>query len=229
MFSEDTEQAVILIFLKCLDIGSLGLSLATCEHQLSTTLSIGAEVELCDVDDIHNLREAVDRFFESLLIGEVDVIVPLHTDTVDGHTSVLHLLHHIIDTLALTRIHGAVVVVDQHTCGISLTGKLKSFGNELITAELEVAALAIRAGIGTEHHVVVCHSLIDHVPSIDYILVTVHHRMDMLAQTLVEHLLFHLLTLLVGKHPVGKLSMPAQTVTTHLDAVLAAEVGDTVG
>ena len=53
--------------------------------------------------------------------------------------------------------------------------------------------------------------------------------MNVFAQTLIEHFLFDLLTLLVGEHPVGKLRVPAQAVTTQLDAVLTAEVSNLVG
>ena len=53
--------------------------------------------------------------------------------------------------------------------------------------------------------------------------------MDMLAQTLIEHFLAHLFAFLVGEHPVSKLSMPAETVSTHLQPIFAAEVGDAVG
>ena len=50
----------------------------------------------------------------------------------------------------------------------------------------------------------------------------------MLAQTLVEHFLLYLLAFLVCEHPVGKLRVPAEAVTTHLDTVLTTEIGDTV-
>ena len=50
----------------------------------------------------------------------------------------------------------------------------------------------------------------------------------MLTQTLVEHLFLYWLALLVNEHPVGELTVPAQTVTTHLDTVLTTEVGNAV-
>ena len=138
-----------MVFLKCLDISGLGLGLTAREHQLTTALHIGTQVEFGDVDRIHDLAETADSFFELLLIGEVDVVVTLHADTVDGHACVLHLLHHIINTLALARINGAVVVVDQHACGVSLTGKLEGLGDELVATEFEVTALTIGAGSRT--------------------------------------------------------------------------------
>ena len=52
--------------------------------------------------------------------------------------------------------------------------------------------------------------------------------MDMLTQTLIEDLLLDFPTLLVGKHPVGKLRMPAQAVATQFDTILSAEVSNLV-
>ena len=235
VLAEYLEQTGILVFLQSADIGGLWLCLTTGETQLSTALRIGTEVELGDVDDVDDLLEAVDGLLKLLLVGEVDIVVALHADTVDGHTSVLHLLHHVVDTFTLAVVHAAVVVVDQHTCGICLTGELKGLGDELVTAELEMTALTIGAGRNhlaideLERTAVVGHSLIHHVPGIDHVFITIHHCVDMLAQTLVEHFLLHRLALLVGEHPVGKLRVPAEAVATHLDAVLAAEVGDAVG
>ena len=47
----------------------------------------------------------------------------------------------------------------------------------------------------------------------------------MFAQALIEHFLFHRITLAVGEHPVSKLRVPAEAVTAHLDAILSAEIG----
>ncbi len=53
--------------------------------------------------------------------------------------------------------------------------------------------------------------------------------MDVFAQTLVEHFFLDGTAFLVGKHPVGKLRVPAKAVSTQLNAVLAGEVSDAVG
>ena len=234
MLAEHLEQAGILVGLQRPHIGGHGLGLAAREHQLAAALVVHAQVELGDVDVLHQLLEADDGLLQLLLVGEVDVVVALHADAVDGHAGVLHLLHHIIYTLTLAVVHAAVVVVEQQGVGVGLTGKLESLGNELIAAELEVAALAVGARLLTATTApagttIVGHGLVDHVPGIDHVLVAVHHGVDMVAQTLVEHLLLDGLALLVGEHPVGKLRVPAQAVAAHLDAVLAAEVGYLVG
>ena len=135
----------------------------------------------------------------------------LHTDTVDGYTCILHFLHHIVDAFTLALVYTTIVVVEQQRIGIGLTGKLESLGNEFIATELEVTTLTIRTRCLTRTSeteagtTVVGHSLIHHIPSIDHILITVYHRMDVLAQTLIEHLFLDGFTILVSKHPVGKL------------------------
>ena len=51
----------------------------------------------------------------------------------------------------------------------------------------------------------------------------------MLAQALVEYLFLDGLALLVLEHPVGKLRMPAEVMSTQFDTVLTAEIGNAVG
>ena len=211
VLTENLEQTGILVLLQCLHITRLWFSLATREHQLTTALGIGTQIQLCNMDSVYNLAETVDSLLQLLLIREVDVIVTLHADTIDGHTSLLHLLHHIIYTLTFALVNTAVVVVHQHTCWVGLACKLKSLSNKLIATKLKMTALTIRAGRNhltinkLEWTTVVGHSLVYYVPGINHILIAVNHGVDMLAQTLVEYFFLYGLTLLVGKHPVGKL------------------------
>ena len=230
MLAEHLEQTGILVGLKRRHVSGHGLSLATREHQLTAALVVHTEVEFGNVDMLYQLLEADDGLLQLILIGEVDVVVALHADTVDGYASVLHLLHHIIDTLALAVVNAAVVVVEQQGVGVGLTCKLESLGNELIATELEVTALTIWAWLLTRASeteaaaTVVGHCLVHHVPGIDHVLVAVYHGEDVLTKTLVEHFLLHGLSLLVGK-----LRVPAQAMAAHLDTVLTAEVGNLVG
>ena len=110
-------------------------------------------------------------------------------------------------------------------------GKLESLGDELVAAEFVVTALAIGIGLlaTTSPATTVADSFVDNIPGIDDILVAVHYCMDMFAQALVEYLLLHILTFLVCEHPVGKLGVPTEAMTTQLDAVLTAEVGNLIG
>ena len=149
----------------------------------------------------------------------------LHTNSVDRNACLLHLLHHLIYTLALVGVHGAVVIIEQQGIRICLTCKLKGLGYELFAAELVVAALTIRVRLlSMSWTTAVGYSLVHHIPRIHHVLVTVDNGMDMLAQTLIEHFFLYRLALLIHEHPVCKLRVPAQAVTTHLYAVLTAEV-----
>ena len=234
MLAEDLEQTAVLVGLQGVHISRHGLCLSAAEHQLTAALVVHTQVKLGDVYVLHNLLKACDGLVELLLAGEVDVIVALHADTVDGYSGILHLLHHIIYTLALALVHAAVVIIDEQHVGVSLACELESLGDELVAAKLEVTALTIgalllRTARSPAWTAIVGHCLVDHVPAVYYVLIAVHHSMDMLAQTLVEHLFLHLLAFLVGEHPVGKLRVPAEAVAAHLDTVLTAEVGNLVG
>ena len=104
-------------------------------------------------------------------------------------------------------------VIEQQGVGVSLAGKLKGLGNELVAAELVVTALTIGVGLlsgtsetaKTTKAATVGDGLVHHIPAIDDILITVDDGVDVVAQTFVEHFLLHFLTFFIGKHPVGKL------------------------
>jgi len=53
--------------------------------------------------------------------------------------------------------------------------------------------------------------------------------MDMGPETLVEHFLRNIISILINEHPVCELAVPAETVATKRDVVLAAEISDLVG
>ena len=161
----------------------------------------------------------------------IDVVVPLHTNTSDRYTGILHLLHHIVYSLALLGVCSVVVVIEQQSVGVCLMSIFKSFGNKFIATKFEQTTLAIgrRLLSRTEaHHVVVVHGFVDHIPCIYNVLISVDYCMDMFAQALVEHLFFHFLTFFIGKHPVGELAVPNQTMSAQFDTILSAEVGNTV-
>ena len=68
----------------------------------------------------------------------------LHTYTVDGRALSLHFLHHIIYTVALGRVSGVVVVVEQFCVGVGLTCILEHLHYKLIAAEVHHLCLAVR-------------------------------------------------------------------------------------
>ena len=113
------------------------------EAELSTHLRIDTDIQLSDVDMLDNLLVKVEGIVHFLLGRTVDVIVSLHTDTVDGYSSLLHGFHHVEDALALHRIALVIVVVEKQCLRVSLVGKLESLGDELITAELVHRTLTV--------------------------------------------------------------------------------------
>ena len=60
----------------------------------------------------------------------------LHTDTVDRHTCILHLLYHVEDTLTLALVECVIVIIEKESVRISLTSKLECLCDELVTTEL---------------------------------------------------------------------------------------------
>ena len=165
------------------------------------------------MDVLHQFLIFRDGSVDVLLRGTIDIVMTLHTDTVDGYTSILHLLHHIIYTVALARVALVVVVVEQQGVGSGLTGKLESLGNKLVTTELVVTAVTIRTGSLTTASeaakatktTTIGDGFVHDIPAINDVLVTIDNGVDVIAQTLIEYLLLDGLTFLVGKHPVGKL------------------------
>ena len=157
----------------------------------------------------------------------------LHTDTVDGSAHLLHLLHHIIYTVALGRLGSVIIVVEKLYGRVGLAGKLEHLDNELLAAEINHLGLAIRTRFFLHPwrtaSVAIGNGLVEHIPCIHNILIAVDHSVDMVAQALIEHFLAYRLSLFVGKHPVGKLAMPCQTVSAHLHSVGPTPVGNTVG
>ena len=95
----------------------------------------------------HQLRILGDGRIDILLRGAVNIIMTLHTNSMDRHTCINHFLHHIIDTVALARVALIVVVVEQQSIGVGLMSELKRLGYELIPTEFVERALTIRVGL----------------------------------------------------------------------------------
>ena len=140
-------------------------------------------------------------------VGPVDVVMSLHSQPVYRHVLPVHLPYHSGDAVALGGIHSTVVVVEEQGIGVGLVGKDERLGDELIAAKPVVAGLAVGTGDVSRP---VGNGFIDHIPGIDNVLVAVDHGMDVLAQPFVEDLLGYFPAKRVGKHPVGKLIVPAQ-------------------
>ena len=89
------------------------------------------------MDVLHQFPKPCDGSFEQFFLREVDVVVSLHTDTIDRHASILHFLDHIINALTLARIHTAVVVVNEYGIRVSFTCESESLCNKFVATKFE--------------------------------------------------------------------------------------------
>ena len=228
MLAEHLKQAVILVGVHRLNV-RFHFDGATRELQLSAHLLADTHIQFRDMNVIHQFRIFGDGSLQIFFRRTVNVIVPLHADTIDRHTCLLHLLHHIVDAVALARIGSIIIVVEELDSRIRLPGKLERFGNKLIAAQLIQLGFAIRIRLlSATSKPAVRYGLIHHIPAIHHIRIALHHRMDIFLKTLVENFLAYRLAFLIGKHPVGKLRMPNQAVPAHLQPIGTAEVGNAV-
>ncbi len=145
MLTENLEDTVVLISQQGVHIACNRLGLTAREAQLTTHLSVHTDIQLCNMDMLYDGCILGDSSVDVFLCRTIDIVVALHTDTINGYTGILHLLYHVVDAITLARVTLVVVVIEQQGVGVCLTSKLESLGNELITAELEVTALAIGA------------------------------------------------------------------------------------
>ena len=212
MATQDTEDVLILSLMQGLDIFGHIIRLAKAKLQLASHLLVGAKVKLGDVYLAYYLRILLYGCLEVFHRRTIDVVVALHANTVDRRSHLLHLLHHIIYTVALSRLCSVVIIVEELDIGVGLAGKLEHLDDELLAAEVEHLRLAVRTRCFLHPwratSVSVGNGLVEHVPCINNILITIDYSMDMVAQTLIENVLADWLSLLVGEHPVGKLAMP---------------------
>ena len=77
---------------------------------MTSHLFVGANIELGDVNVLDKCGIFLDGSRDIVHRRSVDVVVTLHSDTVDRYAGVLHFLHHIIDALALSLV-GCIVVI----------------------------------------------------------------------------------------------------------------------
>ncbi len=161
----------------------------------------------------------------------------LHANTMNRNTLFLQVLHHVVDAFTLARVALIIIVVEEQSLRISLMCKLKSIADESIFSAkflntvLIVNRLTERrlSRTTTESRtLLIGHSLIDDIPAVNDVLISIYNGSNMILETSEEDLFLNKVTLLVIEHPVSTLAMPQEVVTTHLDAILTAEIGDRV-
>ncbi|OPZ44527.1 MAG: hypothetical protein BWY95_02105 [Bacteroidetes bacterium ADurb.BinA104] len=110
----------------------------------------------------------------------------LHADTVNGDTGSLHLLYHVVDFVAFGRDRSIVVIVEQQRIGIGLTGKLESLANKLVTAR---NGLPLRRTQRVGCIGIIGYGLVNNVPAVNDIAITLHYGINVSFHPLIEFLL----------------------------------------
>ena len=134
MLAEHTADVGILSLVESLDLLRHLASLTQAKLQLSSHLLVGAEVELGNMYLVNNLRILLDSCIEILHAREVDVVVPLHNDTVNGCANLLNLFHNILSTVAIAWLAGIIIVVEKFDIRVSRACKLEHLYDKLLAA-----------------------------------------------------------------------------------------------
>ena len=135
MFAEHFEYTSILVSQMLFDTVTNSYA-TTAKTKLATHFCVNADIQLSYMNMLYDFLIQGDSIIYLFLCRTVDIVVTLHTNTINGHTSLLHGLHHVVDALALYWITFIIVVIEQQGFGVCLTSILESFSNELITSNL---------------------------------------------------------------------------------------------
>ena len=179
------------------------------------------------MDVLYDSLVQIDGVVNLLLGRREDVVVSLHSKSVNRNACGLHPLEEFEDTLCLSGLCIVVVVVEQEGVGVCLVGILECLVDEFLTGNLEHRRLTHGRLAGTYR--TVCNRLVNYVPGVNYVLVTVYYSLDVALHPLVEFLLGKEVSFLVLIDPRSNLGMPHKAMAAELDTVLTAEVCDLVG
>ena len=135
MLTEYLEHASILVCQMLLDTITYS-NATTAKTQLSTHFCIDTDIQLSYVNMLYDFLIQCNSIIHFFLSRTINIVMTLHTDTIDGHTSLFHSLYHVIDTLALYWITFIVVIIEQQCFRISLTSILECLSDEFITSNL---------------------------------------------------------------------------------------------
>ena len=192
------------------------------ELQLSAHLLACPNIKFCHVNVLHEGCIKGQSFLKFLYTWPEDVVMTLHSDTIDGDARRTHLQHHIVDVAALARVTLVIIVIEQNGFRVGFACKMECFGNEFVATKLIEFGLAI--GVRTS----VRHRLVHNIPSINNIFVAIHDRLDVFLEASIKGLFIDEIAHFIVKHPVRELIMPDETMASHLDAVLPTEVSDAI-
>ena len=139
MLAEELEKSGILVFLQNLQVVRESPLLATTELQLAALLVIGANVKFGKMDVVDDSGILLNGSLNLLHARAIDIVVPLHTDSVNWHAGILHLLHHVVNAVALSRMRCAIVIIEKQRVRVGLASELEGLSNELIAAKAEMS------------------------------------------------------------------------------------------
>ena len=134
MLTQALEELYVLVCVKSLN-PRLDLYTLTAEIKLTSHFLISTDVKLSNLDMLNESSILIDSITKILHRWVEDVEVTLHTDTVDRHTCILHLLNHVEDTLALSLVECVIVIIEEESLRVCLTSELECLCDELITTE----------------------------------------------------------------------------------------------
>ena len=197
---------------------------------MSSHFLVGANVQLGDMDVLHYCRVFRQGGIYIFHTWAVDVVMPLHTDTVDGYTFFFHGLHHVVDAVALLGIGGIVIIIEKEYVGVGLASVDKGFLDEFIACYLIEGRVAVGAGLlSHDRPSAVGNCFIHYIPCVYHVFVTFHNSCDVVFHVLEQFFFGYKISFFILIHPFPYLCMPHQAVPAKFDSVAAAEVGDFVG
>ena len=226
VFAEYLENLIVLVFLEhFLEVCHLCCTLV--ETQSAAHILVDAYVQLCNVYVVHYLGISADGGIHVCRARSVNIVVPLHSYSVDRYSCFLHLLDHIVDSLALGRISLIVIVVEQKCVRVRLTGIFESLGDEFFACDLIERGVSVRGC--SRPSLLVRHSLVHDIPAVNYVLVAGYNSIDVALHIGIELILGEEFSLFILIDPLAYLAVPYQAVSTELDAIAAAEISNLVG
>ena len=203
MFAHDSEQVLILVLLQGLLPACHLTGFTLVETEGAALVGIDADVELSYVDMVNDGCIFLNCSFHLGRSRAEDVVVALHTDTVYRNAGSFHPGDEAYDTVALAGVALIVVVVEQKCVRVCLVSILECLVDEFLTCDLVHRRVAELGLAGPYRAVGYC--LIDNVPCINDVFVTLYDCLDVMFHVGVKLFLGKKVALLVLIDPSADL------------------------
>ncbi|MPM57752.1 hypothetical protein SDC9_104575 [bioreactor metagenome] len=112
MLTKNTEQTRILIFLKCFHYRT-DITSFPAKVKLTSHLLVGTNVQLGNMDMLHYRRILCQCGIHIFHTRTIDIIMSLHTNTIDGHALFFHGFNHVVNTVSLSWVRRIIIVVKE--------------------------------------------------------------------------------------------------------------------